>query len=89
MNKAAFTNNFTHIARYIACNRFANRKRVSKKTYRIIIANGNIITRCSKLKRNFSNAMERISVKKVVELLERVLSILRGSKSSRNCIFMN
>lgn len=57
-NKATVRNNFANINRCITYNTFTKGNRISKKTYRIITANGNVITRYCEFKRNVSNIRE-------------------------------
>lgn len=81
-NKATvtFDSGVTFIPGCFMYNRATSGNRFSEKTCSNITANANKATRSNRFQRNFSNTRERISVKKVDEVLEAVLSTVGATR---------
>ena len=81
-NKATvtFDSGVTFISGCFMYNRATSGNGFSEKTCSNITANANKATRSNRFQRNFSNTRERISVKKVDEVLEAVLSTVGATR---------
>ena len=76
-----FDTSVKNITGYFTYNRFTNRNGLSEKALSVITANANKTTTNKRFKKIFITTRESISVKKVAEVLETVLSTLRVTRA--------
>ena len=79
---ASFNTIVTNLTRCFTYSRYTKEYWLSEKPYSISTASGSEITKSCRFKMNFSNTREIISVKKVREVAETVLSTLGVTRIS-------